>query len=291
MEVLSVKGLRKTFRSGVLSKKTEVLKGIDFSVEAGKTTGFLGANGAGKTTSIKCVLNLIFPDDAEISYFGEKELTSEVKRRIGFLPERPYFYDYLTGFEFLKFYGQISTPLTQHELDQRIDQLLHRVNLVHARDRALRDYSKGMLQRVGVAQALIGDPDFVILDEPMSGLDPDGRHEVSEIIKETAHEGTAVFFSSHLLHDVERLCENLVVLKHGQLVYQGNTAGMVEKVEADYEIVYLESGREKSETAIAADQVNQRIDQLRSLQKEIVAVKKHNQSLEKAFVKIAMRDQ
>jgi ABC-2 type transport system ATP-binding protein len=290
MEVLSVKGLRKSFKSGFFSKETEVLKGLNFKVHQGKITGFLGANGAGKTTTMKCLLNLIFPDAAQISYFGERELTPEVRSRIGFLPEQPYFYDYLTGYEFLRFYGQISTRFTRAELDKKINRLLGRVNLSHAADRQLRDYSKGMLQRVGVAQALIGEPDLVILDEPMSGLDPDGRFEVNQIIRETAAEGTAVFFSSHLLHDVEMLCEDLVVLKSGKVVFEGTTRALLEQFDTSVTVTYLENQEKKVLKGVSHGEVNPLIDRLRKEGSEITEIKKEMMSLEQAFVNIAMRD-
>ena len=168
--ILSVRNLKKSYRKGAFGKPVNALKGVSFDVQAGSITGFLGANGAGKTTTIKCLLGLSLPDSGEVRFFGSPELTADSKRRIGFLPERPYFYEYLTGREFLKFYGQLSARISSSELNQRIDNLLKRVGLQFAGDRQLRGYSKGMLQRVGIAQALVHRPDFIILDEPMTGL-------------------------------------------------------------------------------------------------------------------------
>ncbi len=288
--VLSVRNLHKTYRKTITSKPVHALKGVSFDIEPGTITGFLGANGAGKTTTIKCLLNLAFPDQGEITYFGGSTLTSEAKSKIGFLPERPYFYEYLTGREFLRFYGQLSGRIADKDLNARIDKLLNRVGLDHAGERQLRGYSKGMLQRVGIAQALIHHPAFIILDEPMTGLDPDGRLEVQEIISETAAEGTAVFFSSHLLPDAERLCQRLVILKHGDLIFEGKTKDLLGRVESGHTVLYRRGGQEMSEFV---DTINSNvplqavIDRLRRESCEISEIKVNRLTLEQAFVKIA----
>lgn len=222
--VLEVRDLKKTFKSGFIPRPVNVLKGVNFSLPKGSVTGFLGANGAGKTTSIKCILQLIFPDSGSIHFFDGQKLSMDVLKRIGFLPERPYFYSYLTGREFLNFYGKLSGAFSsRNDMAERISQLLKRVGLEYAGDRLLKDFSKGMLQRIGIAQSLIHRPDLVIFDEPQSGLDPDGRIEVANIIRETAKEGTTVFFSSHLLPDAEKLCDRLIVMKQGTICYEGAT--------------------------------------------------------------------
>jgi len=250
MSILKVENLKKSFKKGFIPKSQQVLKGISFKLEPGTITGFLGANGAGKTTTMKCILGLAFPDEGDIRFFGDQELGPEVKKRIGFLPERPYFYEYLTGSEFLRFYGQLSGDFTRNDLNARIEHLLKRVDLWHAKDKKLRAYSKGMLQKVGVAQALIHKPDFVILDEPKSGLDPDGRYYLSEIIKETAKEGACVFFSSHLLHDAEQLCQNLVIMKDGLVIYEGRTDALLKKMgnEKSLEEIFIDIALRKPTT-------------------------------------------
>ncbi len=290
--ILEVQGLRKSFRKHPFSmQKLEVLKGFDFSVEKGKVTGFLGANGAGKTTTIKCLLRLAHPSEGQIRFFGENDWSSAVRRRIGFLPERPYFYEYLTGREFLRFYGQLSEKLKDKVLVERVDKLLDRVGLGHAKDRSLRNFSKGMLQRIGIAQALIHEPDFIILDEPMTGLDPDGRMEVTELIQETASMGTTVFFSSHLLHDAEKLCDNLVIMKLGEVVYQGSTVELLNKVDYSHELVF-ENNQSEIHTKVASsiEEVQGEIDQLRNQGFKIIEVKNKRLSLEEAFVNIAFGD-
>ena len=284
--VLSVSNLQKVFTKPLSKQTVTALHGVSFQVEAGKITGFLGANGAGKTTSIKCILGLIHFDQGEITYFGKSGLSAEAKSKIGFLPERPYFYEYLTGEEFLRFYGEISTLLKAADLRERINRLLKRVGLGHAGGRQLRSYSKGMLQRVGIAQALIHDPQLIILDEPMTGLDPDGRLEVRDIILETARAGTAVFFSSHLLPDAEQICERLVILKLGHLVFNGAMSALLDQVDAQYAVQYSEAGvLHNLSVASLADLQNQ-IDRLRAKNCSITSVQSRRVTLEEAFMRI-----
>lgn len=285
MSVLRVEKLKKTYRRN--RTNVQAIKGISFEINPGTVTGFLGANGAGKTSTIKCLLELAYADEGQIYYFDKLGLTNEAKSKIGFLPERPYFYDYLTGREFLKFYGEISTQLSRIDLKSKISELLKRVGLEHAADRQLRSYSKGMLQRVGIAQALIHDPEFVILDEPMTGLDPDGRYEVREIIRETAARGSAVFFSSHLLPDAEQSCDRLIILKLGELVYQGTTDNLLVQSGAECELVWQEGVALKKECVKIGENLQRRIDFLRSKNLNIVEVKPVRLTLEEAFVKIA----
>lgn len=288
--VLSVRGLRKTFRrsTGLKKQVVEALKGIDFDIEAGTITGFLGGNGAGKTTTIKCLLNLAFADSGTVQFFGSPELTPAVRSRIGFLPERPYFYEYLTGREFLRFYGELSTQLKSAELRSRVEYLLKRVGLVHASDRPLRSYSKGMLQRIGIAQALVNEPEFIILDEPMTGLDPDGRQEVRDLIRETANRGTAVFFSSHLLPDAEELCERLVILRQGELVFAGPMQEILDRFHTGYRVTYESAGLVESMQVASLDALQTAIDERRSLKLAIREVKAVRLSLEEVFKRIAL---
>lgn len=289
--VLEVSNLKKSFKkNGFSFKKTEILKDISFSLRSGRITGFLGANGAGKTTTIKCLLELIFKDSGQIRFFGEEGLTQSARRKIGFLPERPYFYEYLTGVEFLLFYGRLSTSLTRHELDQRIQSLLDRVGLAHAKNRPLRSYSKGMLQRVGIAQALVNQPQFVIFDEPMTGLDPDGRWEVNEIIKETASQGTSIFFSSHLLNDAEKICQDLVVLKKGELIFNGSTDSFLGQVQVKYLVEFKTPDGHKQIEVNDPVVLQTQIDQIRNSGFSILQVQKNKMSLEEAFVKVAYEE-
>ena len=288
-KVVEVVGLKKSYRSPMTRKKVEALNNVSFSIHAGVITGFLGANGAGKTTTIKCLLELAFADSGDVKFFGKPGLSSEAKSKIGFLPERPYFYDYLTGREFLKFYGQLSGRIPRSELDGRASLSLERVGLSHAGDRPLRGYSKGMLQRIGIAQALIHKPEFIILDEPMTGLDPDGRHEVREIIREVASQGTAVFFSSHHLSDAESLCERLVILKKGHLVYEGRTDALMNRVDSNWHISFAKRPGGPAEKTVAKtiDDLQKQIDTIRAAGGEIRDVGSQKISLEEIFIKMA----
>ena len=287
--VLEVEGLKKTFRTPMTRKKLQALKGVSFKIHAGTITGFLGANGAGKTTSIKCLLELAFADEGTAIWFGKKGLDNEARSRIGFLPERPYFYDYLTGREFLQFYGEISGRVSRNDMKTQIDKLLERVGLAHAGGRQLRGYSKGMLQRIGIAQALIHRPEFVIFDEPMTGLDPDGRFEVRDIIREVASQGTAVFFSSHLLNDAESLCERLVILKKGELIYEGRTDELLSQLKSVWHVTWRDPNFSTLQTVefSSPEQVQKKVDELRKANLEIRSLGAVKSSLEEVFVKMA----
>lgn len=288
MNLLRVSGLTKSFKKGLIPRRTEILRGMSFSVPAGTVTGFLGANGAGKTTTMRCVLGLDFPDSGVVEFFGGP-LSVEAKKRIGFLPERPYFYEHLTGVEFLEFYANLTSTWNKSVLRSRIVDLLKRVDLDFAKDRLLRNYSKGMLQKIGLAQALIHEPELVILDEPMSGLDPDGRAALAEIITETAKKGPAIFFSSHLLHDTERLCERLVVLKGGKCIYEGSTESLLEKGSQDFELTYLDGGTKHSQKLVSQQEVQVRLKTLVQAGATIIEVRRNRASLEDIFVNMALR--
>lgn len=219
MQSLVVQNLNKVFKGGLFEKDKLVLKNVNFQVEKGVTTGFVGVNGSGKTTSLKCVLGFIHPTSGGVHFFENQILSSEIKNKIGYMPERPYFYEFLKAEEFLKFHWDLGGGGPGFEV--ACNEVLGRVNLLSAKKTVLRKFSKGMLQRVGLAQAIIKKPEFLILDEPMSGLDPDGRFLIKKIMKEEQARGTTIFFSSHLLHDMEELCRDIVVIDQGQIIYQG----------------------------------------------------------------------
>ena len=214
--VIEIKNLHKEFRTGFLRRKVQVVHDLSLTVEQGEIFGFLGPNGAGKTTTIKILMGLIFATSGEAKLFGNPSTDLKAKSRVGFLPEHPYFYEYLTGFEFLDFYGRLF-DLPRSIRTVRVERLLELVGLSHAYNTPLRKYSKGMIQRVGIAQALINDPDLVVLDEPMSGLDPMGRKDVRDIIFRLKKEGKTVFFSSHILQDVEMISDRVAILNKGRL--------------------------------------------------------------------------
>jgi ABC-2 type transport system ATP-binding protein len=217
--VLSVEALYKTFRIGFFRKRVEAVRGVSFEVRRGETFGLLGPNGAGKTTSIKAILRLIYPDAGKIALFGE-ELSLASRSRIGYLPENPYVYQYLRAPEFLDLCGRLM-GLRRAERRRRSEQMIELVGLAHAVDRPIGRFSKGMMQRIGLAQALLHDPELLILDEPMSGLDPVGRKQVRDIILAQRRAGKTLIFTSHVLSDVEMLCDRIAIIHRGEVVARG----------------------------------------------------------------------
>jgi ABC-2 type transport system ATP-binding protein len=228
--VLRIENLHKSFKTGFIPKRKRILKGLSLEVQGGEIFGYLGPNGAGKTTTIKCILGLIFPDAGRIEIFGHPHLSLKAKEKIGFLPENPYFYDYLTATEFLRFYSDI-TLVKREDRQRQIDRLLDMVGLKQATDLQLRKFSRGMLQRIGLAQALINDPSLVLLDEPLGGLDPLGRKEMRDVIVRLKEEGKTVFLSSHILQDIEMICDRVAILVEGEIINQGPLQDLIsEKV-------------------------------------------------------------
>jgi ABC-2 type transport system ATP-binding protein len=212
--VMRAERLRKTFHIGFLRKRIDAVRDVSFEVKRGEVFGFLGPNGAGKTTSLKMLMGLIFPSGGRAEVLGQPVPSLSAKRRLGYLPETPYFYDYLSPEEFLDFAGALS-DVPRAERRARAARLISRVGLDHARGRPLRKFSKGMLQRVGIAQALMGEPELVVLDEPMTGLDPLGRKEIRDLILELKQEGRTVFYSTHILPDVEMTCDRVAMVFAG----------------------------------------------------------------------------
>lgn len=207
-------------------KPVTVLSDISLSVGRGEIFGFLGHNGAGKTTTMKVLLGLLRATSGHVELLGSSVEHVATRARIGYLPESPYFYDYLTADEFLCFYGKLA-GLDRETVQKRIPQLLERVSLTEARHRQLRKFSKGMLQRIGLAQALIHDPELVILDEPMSGLDPIGRKEVRDLILSLRDQGKTVFFSTHIISDVEMICDRVGIVSKGRIRSVGRIEDLV----------------------------------------------------------------
>jgi ABC-2 type transport system ATP-binding protein len=237
MKALEIKNLNKSFRSNFLLKTYHILKGINIGVEKGEIYGFLGPNGAGKTTTMKCIMGLIKPDSGEIDILGKPATVTENKKYIGFLPEQPYFYDYLTAEEFLWFTGMLfSMPKT--EIKRRTDELLETVGLKDKKDIKLRKFSKGMVQRVGLVHTLIHNPDFIILDEPFSGLDPIGRKELRDIILSLKDAGKTIFFSSHILQDMELMVDRVGIILNGQIKKEGKLSDLISHSVRYYEIAF-----------------------------------------------------
>lgn len=212
--------LRVVYKPSLLAPAVRGLEGLDIQIESGQIFGYIGSNGAGKTTTIKALLGLIRPTSGRAMLFGQNSNQRTARTDIGYLPEAPYFYEYLSGRETLTFYAKLSGTET-NAISKRVDEVAENVGITKALDRAVRTYSRGMRQRLGLAQAIIHRPKLLILDEPMSGLDPLGRRDVREIIQAEAEKGTTIFFSSHILSDVETLCDQIGVLADGKLMAIG----------------------------------------------------------------------
>lgn len=266
--VISVNGLCKTFAPQLFEKRRQILKKVTFDVPANLTTGFIGVNGSGKTTSLKCILDFIHPDEGEIRFFEGLEHSNAVLNRIGYLPERPYLYEYLTTTEFLKLHWELTGGGSGFE--EAAKSCLERVNLMGVEQRRIRFFSKGMMQRIGMAQALLRKPELLILDEPMSGLDPDGRFLIKDIIRQEKARGTTVFFSSHFLNDIEELCEYLVVIDGGKILYTGPTLNLISKTVPRYRIATRDPNN---------DQITEEMCELTKLDTRIEALKKSGRVL------------
>jgi ABC-2 type transport system ATP-binding protein len=235
---IEILGLEKTYSVGFWRKRPKrALHPLHLAVEDGEVFGFLGPNGAGKTTTLKMLMGLVFPSGGSARILGMELDDPRMKAQIGFLPEQPYFYDYLTARELLTYYGQLS-GVDSRQLSRKVDSTLERVGLRDATNVQLRKFSKGMLQRAGIAQAILHDPKVVFLDEPMSGLDPMGRREVRSLIEQVKAEGRTVFFSTHILSDAEALCDRVAVINLGQLRGVGAVAELTSGVHGKVEIVW-----------------------------------------------------
>jgi ABC-2 type transport system ATP-binding protein len=226
MLAIRTEGLTKDFSTGFWRPRpSRALDALNLEVTTGETFGFLGPNGAGKTTTLKLLMQLIYPTSGRAEILERPVGDIDVKRRIGYLPESPYFYDYLTAEELLDYFARLF-GYNSAERRRRVSALLDQVGIAGERRLALRKFSKGMVQRVGIAQALINDPEVVFLDEPMSGLDPLGRRDVRNLILSLRHRGCTVFFSSHVLSDAEALCNRVAILAHGRLVANGRISDL-----------------------------------------------------------------
>ena len=230
--------LQKTYIVGFWRKKPRVaLRPLNLTVEEGEIFGFLGPNGAGKTTTLKLLMGLVFPTSGSARILGKDWTDPAVKAQVGFLPEQPYFYDYLTARELLEYYAQLS-GVPAKERGPRVQAMLGLVGLPDVGGVQLRKFSKGMLQRVGIAQAILHDPKVVFLDEPMSGLDPMGRREVRDLMEQLKKEGKTVFFSTHILSDAEALCDRVGIIHLGELRGVGAVADLTSSVHTKVEIVW-----------------------------------------------------
>jgi ABC-2 type transport system ATP-binding protein len=304
--VIEVRGLVKTFRIGFFRKKVEAVRGVDFEVRRGEIFGLLGPNGAGKTTSIKTLLRLIFPTAGTVRLFGSLAPGPEAMRRVGYLPENPYVYQYLRAHEFLDLCGRLC-GMDARARARRSEEMIARVGLGHAVDRPIGRFSKGMLQRIGLAQALLHDPELLILDEPMSGLDPIGRKEVRDLVLEERSRGKTILFTSHILSDVERLCDRVAIVHRGKVTAYGALSELL-RPEVQRTEVELDGAdaalREKLEAmGVRTTQVERRLvaivegqagardvlDAALAAGARVVTVHEQRETLEDLFVRDALR--
>jgi ABC-2 type transport system ATP-binding protein len=304
-EAIEIENLTKDYPFGFLHlKKKRSLEGLTMQVESGEVFGFLGPNGAGKSTTIKLLVGLIFPDIGTARILGKPITDVEMHRDIGYLPEQPYFYDYLTAAEVLDYFARFH-DLTAADRSERVARMLKKVGLETARKMQLRKYSKGMLQRVGLAQAILHDPKVVILDEPMSGLDPIGRREVRDIILELKRDGRTVLFSTHILSDAEMLCDRVGVIVGGKLRGVGAPGEIVGMKARGMEILFELPGSDASAAAIVAkatktgdryclqvpeEELYAALEQLRGAGAKILSVTQIKASLEEYFMNLIEAD-
>jgi ABC-2 type transport system ATP-binding protein len=307
MSAIEIAGLTKDYPTGFLHlKRVRALAGLSLTVERGEIFGFLGGNGAGKTTAIKILMRLMTPTAGAVRILGHDTNHHYVRARIGYLPEQPYFYDYLTARELLEYCAELF-GYSAADRRARAVALLRRVHLDEAAwNRQLRKFSKGMLQRVGLAQALVNDPEVVVLDEPMSGLDPIGRRQVRDLIAGLRQSGTTVFFSSHIIADIEVLCDRVAILQKGRLAHLGrldelrsrvDSGGHLEITVEGVTVPVLEDALRKVESAQVTPTpvgaridvpsealVDQALEAARACGARLVSVQPVRQSLEDLFV-------
>ncbi len=305
--IVRIQDIVKDFRPGLGLRSRRVLHGISFSVREGEIFGFVGPNGAGKTTTLKILMGLIRPSAGAASILGHDVSETGFRRHVGFLPENPYFYDFLTGREILGFYARLS-GVPRAGMRARVDSLLEWVGLASAADVRLRTYSKGMLQRIGIAQALVHDPSVVFLDEPMSGLDPIGRKEVRDLILRLRSEGKTVFMSTHILSDVEMVCDRVAIIVRGRIRFEGATHEFLAGGEPEADVVLarlspevaasleeqfqarLRGVDDRIELRVAEKLVNPLLHAAIAAGAEVVSVTQHRMSLESIFLSAVAED-
>jgi len=299
MIAIEIQNLTKIYSLGLFKGSVKALDNISLTVSEGEIFGFLGPNGAGKTSTLKIMTGLNRSTSGSILLFGQDGRDPQVRKIMGYLPEQPYFYDYLTAREFLTFYARLF-GLKGETIASKTEFLLKMVDLERARDLPLRKFSKGMLQRIGIAQALINDPKLVIFDEPMSGLDPIGRREVRDMILRMRQEGKTVFFSSHIISDVEMICDRVAILDKGKIRAEGKIEDLLQKKSVTREIEFSVSNPgviqelgsfgtvimktpERVLISVAEDHVEQVLDIARRQGAKILSLVAHKQSLEELF--------
>lgn len=284
MKALEVEQLSKVFTGKKLAR-VQALNSVSFSVGRGEVFGFLGPNGAGKSTTIKCLMGLIKPTSGTALIMGEPVGSAASRMKVGFLPENPAFYDYLSAEEYLHFVGKIY-GMPAAELARRSDETLKLLELWDARKRPMRGYSKGMIQRVGLAQTLIHDPELYILDEPMSGLDPIGRALVKEIILDLKKRGKCVFFSTHITDDVEKVCDRVAVINRGELLVVDSVESILQRGIEGYAVVVTAPDGRNEELFVDKADLQSFIQRTVLNQQSILKIEPRRKDMEAFFLEI-----
>lgn len=287
MRALSINGLSKSYSSIKLQKVTALVS-LDLSVESGEVFGFLGPNGAGKSTTIKSIMGLIRPTSGEVHVFGVSATDPLSRLRIGYLAENPSFFDFMTAREYLEFVGS-TYGMDRTTLQQESKRVLDLLDLAQAADRPIRGYSKGMVQRLGLAQALVHDPDIYILDEPMSGLDPIGRALVKDIIRDLKQLGKTVFFSTHITADVEAVCDRVGVVSKGVLEVVDTVDNILEKGVTGYVIRFGVPDKSEEEKHVSREELDATVRQLLESKAIIKSIEPKRKDMESFFLSVVSK--
>ncbi|NOS83863.1 MAG: ABC transporter ATP-binding protein [Ignavibacteria bacterium] len=307
MHVIETQNLYKEYTQKFSKQKVNALNDFTFNVEQGEIFGLLGPNGAGKTTLIKILLAITFPTNGSAKLFGTDVKNHRAKTKVGYLPENHKFPSYLTGEQVLKYYGQLSGMSAGTDMNKRIDEMLGMMNLTQWRNTKIKKYSKGMMQKLGLAQSMLSDPDLIFLDEPTDGVDPIGRKEIRDILAQIKSRGKTIFLNSHLLSEVEMICDRVAILNKGDLIKEGNVDDLT-KAENIFAIHTVDAltmdvkqkvlaidgnagiGEKEINTEAGIDKLNSIIDSLRSDGVKIQTVNQKTSTLEELFINVIKKD-
>jgi ABC-2 type transport system ATP-binding protein len=307
MALIETQNLSKEYTARFSKQKVNALNNFTFNVEQGEIFGLLGPNGAGKTTLIKILLAITFPTSGSAKIFGTDVSSSKWKTKVGYLPENHRFPNYLTGEQVLKYYGQLSGMKNDANMSKRIDEMLGLMNLTQWRKTKIKKYSKGMMQKIGLAQAMLSDPDLIFLDEPTDGVDPIGRKEIRDILTEIKSRGKTIFLNSHLLSEVEMICDRVAILNKGDLIKEGNVDDLtrtenvfaihtVEAISMDVKqkVLSVDSnagiGEKEINTEAGIAALNNIIDLLRQNGLSIQTINQKTSTLEELFINVIKKD-
>jgi ABC-2 type transport system ATP-binding protein len=307
MAVIETQNLSKEYTSGFSKQKVNALNDFSFIVNEGEIFGLLGPNGAGKTTLIKILLAITFPTRGNAKIFGTDARNYKAKAKVGYLPENHRFPNYLTGEQVLSYYGQLSGMNPGADMKKRIDEMLSLMNLAQWKNTKIKKYSKGMMQKLGLAQSILSNPDLIFLDEPTDGVDPIGRKEIRDILIDLKSKGKTIFLNSHLLSEVEMICDRVAILNKGDLVKEGNVDGLTKtenvfaihtveplKLELKQKILAIDSnagaGENEINTEAGVDNLNKIIDLLRKNKIRIQSVTQKTSTLEELFINVIKKD-